>query len=251
MWSGPDVDLRRSGTGMKTLVVMPTYNEADNISQIIREVLSQDEKIDVLVVDDNSPDGTGEVVEKIAAENPRVHVFHRHEKLGLGSAYVAGFKYALKEGYDYIFEMDSDFSHDPRELPNLLEKMKDFDLVIGSRYINGVSVINWPMSRLILSYFANLYARLIVGARIKDLTGGFKCFRRCVLEAIDLDRIRSDGYAFQIEVNYKAYSKGFKITEIPIIFVERRAGSSKMSKKIIWEAFWLVWRLRLWRMTGR
>jgi len=236
---------------MKTLVVMPTYNEADNISQIIREVLSQDEKIDVLVVDDNSPDGTGEVVEKIAAENPRVHVFHRHEKLGLGSAYVAGFKYALKEGYDYIFEMDSDFSHDPRELPNLLEKMKDFDLVIGSRYINGVSVINWPMSRLILSYFANLYARLIVGARIKDLTGGFKCFRRCVLEAIDLDRIRSDGYAFQIEVNYKAYSKGFKITEIPIIFVERRAGSSKMSKKIIWEAFWLVWRLRLWRMTGR
>lgn len=236
---------------MRALVVMPTYNEADNIAEIVSDVLSQDETIEVLVVDDNSPDGTGEVAERLAEENPRVHVSHRQKKLGLGSAYVAGFKYALMEGYDCIFEMDSDFSHDPKELPNFLEKIKEFDLVIGSRYIYGVSVINWPMSRLLLSYFANLYARIVVGAGIKDLTGGFKCFRRSVLEAIDLDRVRSDGYAFQIEINYKAYSKGFKVTEIPIIFVERRAGSSKMSKKIIWEAFWLVWKLRLWRLTSR
>jgi dolichol-phosphate mannosyltransferase len=187
----------------------------------------------------------------MAENNPRIHISHRSRKLGLGSAYVAGFKYALKEGYDYIFEMDSDFSHDPKELPNFLSKVKEYDLVIGSRYIYGISVINWPMSRLLLSYFANLYARIVVGAGIKDLTGGFKCFRRGVLEAIDLDRVRSDGYAFQIEINYKAYAKGFKITEIPIIFVERRAGSSKMSKKIIWEAFWLVWKLRLWRLTSR
>jgi dolichol-phosphate mannosyltransferase len=235
---------------MKTLVVMPTYNEADNLTEIVQEVLSQDESIEILVVDDNSPDGTGEAAEKLAAHESRVHVFHRHKKLGLGSAYVTGFKYALKEGYDYIFEMDSDFSHDPEEIPNFLSKIKDFDLVIGSRYIYGVSVINWPMSRLLLSYLANLYARVVVGAKVKDLTGGFKCFRRRVLESIDLDRVRSDGYAFQIEVNYKTYSKGFRIAEIPIIFVERRAGSSKMSKKIIWEAFWLVWKLRLWRMMG-
>lgn len=236
---------------MRSLIVMPTYNEADNIIEIVQEVLSQDESIHVLVVDDSSPDGTGEAAERLAAGNPRVHVFHRPSKLGLGSAYVAGFKYGLREGYDYIFEMDSDFSHDPNELPNFLAKAADADLVIGSRYIYGVSVINWPMSRLLLSYFANLYARIVVGAPIKDLTGGFKCFRRSVLEAIDLDRVRSDGYAFQIEINYKAFSKGFKIQEIPIIFVERRAGSSKMSKKIIWEAFWLVWKLRLWRLTGR
>jgi len=236
---------------MRTLVVMPTYNEADNIVEVVHEVLSQDSSVDVLIIDDNSPDRTGDVAEELASKDSRVHVFHRHAKLGLGSAYVAGFKYALKEGYDYVFEMDSDFSHDPKEIGNLLRNMADFDFVIGSRYIHGVSVINWPMSRLLLSYFANLYARIVVGAPIKDLTGGFKCFRRRVLEAIDLDRVRSDGYAFQIEINYKAFCKGFKVKEIPIIFVERRAGKSKMSKKIIWEAFWLVYKLRLLRITGR
>jgi dolichol-phosphate mannosyltransferase len=236
---------------MRALVVMPTYNEADNVSEMIREVLSEDSSIEVLVVDDNSPDGTGEIAEGIASTDTRVHVFHRNKKMGLGSAYVVGFKYALKEGYDLIFEMDTDFSHDPGEIPTFVEQTEEYDLVLGSRYVHGVSVVNWPMSRLLLSYFANLYARMVVGAPIKDLTGGFKCFRRCVLEAIDLDRIRSDGYAFQIEVNYKAFRKGFRIKEIPIIFVERRAGSSKMSKKIIWEAFWLVWKLRIAKLLGR
>lgn len=237
--------------GMRTLVVMPTYNEADNVLEIVGDVLSQDPSIDVLIIDDNSPDGTGDVAESLAAREPRVHVFHRHAKLGLGSAYVAGFKYALKEGYDYVFEMDSDFSHDPKEIRNFLAQMQDCDLVIGSRYIRGISVINWPMSRLLLSYFANIYARVMVGVPIYDLTGGFKCFRRSALEAIDLDRIRSDGYAFQIEINYKTLRKGFRVKEIPIIFVERRAGSSKMSKSIIWEAFWLVCRLRMWKLVGK
>ena len=230
---------------MKALVVMPTYDEADNITAIVSQVLAQDPSVEVLIIDDNSPDGTGEIAENLAAQDSRVHVFHRKEKLGLGSAYVAGFKYALKEGYDYIFEMDSDFSHDPKEISNLLKNMEDFDLVIGSRYISGVSVINWPMSRLLMSHFANLYARTVVGAPIRDLTGGFKCFRRNVLEAIDLNKIHSDGYAFQIEINYKAYQKGFRVKEIPIIFVERRAGKSKMSKKIIGEAFFLVYRLKV------
>jgi len=230
---------------MKTLVVMPTYDEADNITEIVSQVLSQDASVEVLIIDDNSPDGTGEIAETLAAQDSRVHVFHRKGKLGLGSAYVAGFKYALKEGYDYIFEMDSDFSHDPKEIGNFLKNMGDADLVIGSRYIGGVSVINWPMSRLLLSYFANMYARIVVGAPIRDLTGGFKCFKSNVLDAIDLNRIHSDGYAFQIEINYKAYRKGFKVKEIPIIFVERKAGKSKMSKKIIGEAFFLVYRLRI------
>ena len=230
---------------MKALVVMPTYNEADNIAEMVSQVLSQDPSIEVLIIDDNSPDGTGEMAEKLAARDSRVHVFHRKEKLGLGSAYVAGFKYALKEGYDYIFEMDSDFSHDPKEIANFLKNMEEYDLVIGSRYVSGVSVINWPMSRLLLSYFANMYARIVVGAPIRDLTGGFKCFRRNVLEAIDLNKVHSDGYAFQIEINCKAYRKGFRVKEIPIIFVERRAGESKMSKKIIGEAFFLVYRLRI------
>lgn len=230
---------------MKALVVMPTYDEADNIAEMVSQVLSQDPSIEVLIIDDNSPDGTGEIAEKLAAQDPRVHVFHRKKKLGLGSAYVVGFKYAVKEGYDYILEIDSDFSHDPREISSFLKNMEEYDLVIGSRYVSGISVINWPMSRLLLSYFANLYARTVVGAPIRDLTGGFKCFRRDVLEAIDLNKIHSDGYAFQIEINYKAYRKGFKVKEIPITFVERRAGKSKMSKKIIGEAFFLVYRLRI------
>ncbi|MCD6086597.1 MAG: polyprenol monophosphomannose synthase [Candidatus Hydrothermae bacterium] len=232
---------------MKGVVVVPTYNERENIEELIEKTLSTSPDIDILIVDDNSPDGTGEIAEKIAKENPRVKVLHRPGKMGLGSAYVEGFKWALKENYDFVMEMDADFSHNPEDIPRFIEKIKEYDLVIGSRYTDGVSVVNWPISRLLLSYFANIYARTVTGVPIMDLTGGFKCFRREVLESINLDTIMSDGYAFQIEMNYRAYKKGFKITEIPIIFIERRAGSSKMSKKIVWEAFWLVWKLRFGR----
>ena len=232
---------------MKGVVVVPTYNERENIEELIEKTLSTSPDIDILIVDDNSPDGTGEIAEKIAKENPRVKVLHRPGKMGLGSAYVEGFKWALKRGYDFIMEMDADFSHNPEDIPRFIEKIKEYDLVIGSRYTDGVSVVNWPISRLLLSYFANIYARTVTGVPIMDLTGGFKCFRREVLESINLDTIMSDGYAFQIEMNYRAYKKGFRITEIPIIFIERRAGSSKMSKKIVWEAFWLVWKLRFGR----
>ncbi len=232
---------------MKGVVVVPTYNEKENIEELIEKTLSTSPDIDILIVDDNSPDGTGEIAEKIAKENPRVKVLHRPGKMGLGSAYVEGFKWALEKGYDFIMEMDADFSHNPEDIPRFIEKIKEYDLVIGSRYTDGVSVVNWPISRLLLSYFANIYARTVTGVPIMDLTGGFKCFRREVLESINLDTIMSDGYAFQIEMNYRAYKKGFRITEIPIIFIERRAGSSKMSKKIVWEAFWLVWKLRFGR----
>ena len=232
---------------MKGVVVVPTYNERENIEELIEKTLSTSPDIDILIVDDNSPDGTGEIAEKIAKENPRVKVLHRPGKMGLGSAYVEGFKWALKENYDFVMEMDADFSHNPEDIPRFIEKIKEYDLVIGSRYTDGVSVVNWPISRLLLSYFANIYARTVTGVPIMDLTGGFKCFRREVLESINLDTIMSDGYAFQIEMNYRAYKKGFRITEIPIIFIERRAGSSKMSKKIVWEAFWLVWKLRFGR----
>ena len=232
---------------MKGVVVVPTYNERENIEELIEKTLSTSPDIDILIVDDNSPVGTGEIAEKIAKENPRVKVLHRPGKMGLGSAYVEGFKWALKKGYDFIMEMDADFSHNPEDIPRFIEKIKEYDLVIGSRYTDGVSVVNWPISRLLLSYFANIYARTVTGVPIMDLTGGFKCFRREVLESINLDTIMSDGYAFQIEMNYRAYKKGFRITEIPIIFIERRAGSSKMSKKIVWEAFWLVWKLRFGR----
>jgi len=232
---------------MKGVVVVPTYNERENIEELIEKTLSTSPDIDILIVDDNSPDGTGEIAEKIAKENPRVKVLHRPGKMGLGSAYVEGFKWALKKGYDFIMEMDADFSHNPEDIPRFIEMIEEYDLVIGSRYTDGVSVVNWPISRLLLSYFANIYARTVTGVPIMDLTGGFKCFRREVLESINLDTIMSDGYAFQIEMNYRAYKKGFRITEIPIIFIERRAGSSKMSKKIVWEAFWLVWKLRFGR----
>lgn len=228
----------------KALVVIPTYNEIENVERMIAEVLEQSPNVDVLIVDDNSEDGTGELADSLATRHKRVRVIHRERKLGLGSAYVRGFRYALENGYDYAFEMDCDFSHDPKEISRFLELIQDYDLVVGSRYLGGVSVVNWPMSRLLLSYFANVYARIVTGVPIKDLTGGFKCYRRKVLEGLDLDRIHSDGYAFQIETDFKAYKKGFRVLETPIIFVERRAGVSKMSKRIIWEAFWLVWRLR-------
>ena len=236
---------------MKALVIIPTYNEAENISQIIDEVLSQHESVEILIVDDNSPDGTAEIVEKKMEKNSRIHILKRKGKMGLGSAYVAGFKYALKEKYDYIFEMDADFSHDPKVIPQMLEEIKDNDLVIGSRYVDGINVVNWPLIRLMLSYFASKYVYFITGMRIKDPTGGFKCFRREVLEAIDLDNILSDGYSFQIEMNYRVWSKKFRIKEIPIIFTDRRSGQSKMSKKIVREAILVVWKLRFLKLRGK
>ena len=213
--------------------------------------MKQDQEIEVLVVDDNSPDGTGKMVEELKASNPRIKLITRAKKSGLGTAYIAGFDYALQNGYDYIFEMDSDFSHDPNYIPDFLTAINDSDLVLGSRYIRGVNVVNWPITRLLLSYFANVYARWITGLPIKDSTGGFKCFRREVLEKIGLDNIHSNGYAFQIEMSFRAWKKGFRIKEIPIIFVDRRAGESKMSKKIVREAIWMVWKLRILSILGK
>ncbi len=233
---------------MRPLVVIPTYNEIENIEKILKKILSQDPRLEILVVDDSSPDGTGEKVLEMRKADSRIHLKRRSGKLGLGTAYVEGFKWAIEHKYDCVFEMDADFSHDPAMLPVFLEKIKHYDLVIGSRYINGVSVINWPMSRLLLSYFANKYASSVTGCPIKDLTGGFKCFKRETLEAIDLEKVHSDGYSFQIEIDFKVYAKGFKIKEIPIIFADRTEGKSKMSKKIVWEAIFMVWRLRLARL---
>ena len=236
---------------MKILVIIPTYNEKENIGTILPLVLKQDQGIEVLVVDDNSPDGTGKLVEELKASNPRIKLIKREKKSGLGTAYIAGFDYALQNGYDYIFEMDSDFSHDPSYIPDFLKAIKDSDLVLGSRYIRGVNVVNWPITRLLLSYFANVYARWVTGLPVRDSTGGFKCFKREVLEKIGLDNIHSNGYAFQIEMSFRAWKKGFKIKEIPIIFVDRRAGESKMSKKIVREAIWMVWKLRILSILGR
>ena len=226
-------------------MVIPTYNEHENIEKLATEVLSKDNSIHILIVDDNSPDGTGELADRMAAADDRIHVLHRKGKLGLGSAYREGFRLAIDQGADYIVEMDADFSHDPAILPRFFEKMSEYDLVIGSRYLNGVSVVNWPLRRLMLSYFASVYTRVITGLRISDCTSGFKCFNRKVLEAIDLNRIRSDGYSFQIEMNYRCVEKGFRVGEVPIIFIDRHAGSSKMSKKIVREAVIMVWKLKL------
>jgi dolichol-phosphate mannosyltransferase len=235
----------------KTLVVTPTFNEADNIERFIGQVLGQHPSVEMLVVDDNSPDGTAAIVERMMERDTRIHILKRPGKMGLGTAYVDGFRYAIKRGYDYIFEMDADFSHNPEEIPRLLEKAKEFDLVIGSRYTNGVRVVNWPIRRLLLSYAANVYTRVITGMPVKDATGGFKCFRRKVLEAIDLDRVHSNGYAFQIEMNFKAWSKGFRLCEHPIIFVDRASGQSKMSRKIVYEAVWMVWKLKFRKIVGK
>ena len=228
----------------KVLIIIPTYNEKENIKRIIDKVFSVSKEVDILVVDDNSPDGTSEIVESIIEKDKRVHILKRDGKLGLGTAYIAGFKYALKHNFDIIFEMDADFSHDPAEIPNFLEAIKENDLILGSRYVSGVNVINWPLRRLILSYGANVYTRVITGMPVKDATGGFKAFRRTVLEAINLDRVRSNGYSFQIEMTFKAFKKGFKIKEIPIIFVDRLRGNSKMSTNIIREAIFMVWKLK-------
>ena len=235
----------------KTLVVTPTYNEAENIERFISQVLAQGTEIEVLVVDDNSPDGTGDIVEKIRSANPRVHQIRRSGKMGLGTAYVEGFKYAITQRYDYVFEMDADFSHNPDEIPRFLQKMASCDLVVGSRYTNGVRVVNWPIRRLILSYTANLYTRIVTGLPIKDATGGFKCFKREVLEAINLDRVHSNGYAFQIEMNFKVWNKGFRVCEQPIIFVDRQSGVSKMSRSIVYEAVFMVWKLKILSLFGK
>lgn len=237
------------------MVVIPTYNERGNIEKIIPQILAQDEGIHILVVDDNSPDGTGEITDRLASGSDRLHVLHRRGKLGLGSAYREGFRYALEQGADNIIEMDADFSHDPAILPVFLEKIQSVDMVVGSRYLNGVSVVNWPLRRLMLSYFASVYTRIITGLRLSDCTSGFKCFRRDVLQAIDLTKIRSDGYSFQIEMNYRCHEKGFRIGEVPIIFIDRHAGTSKMSRQIVLEAVVMVWKLKigsiLRMLTGR
>lgn len=235
---------------MKTLIIIPTYNELENLPRLLPEVLSKDESIDVLIVDDNSPDGTAGFVEDQMTTNNRIHLIKRPSKQGLGTAYIAGFKFALKNGYDFVFEMDADFSHDPKEIPRFLDEIKNADVVLGSRYINGVNVINWPMRRLLLSSFANFYTRSITGMPVHDATGGYKCFRIKVLQAIDLDKVKSNGYAFQIEMSFKAWKKGFKVKEIPIIFVDRVKGKSKMSKKIVREAVTMVWKLRLKSIFG-
>jgi dolichol-phosphate mannosyltransferase len=241
-------DLRGGG---RALVIVPTYNERENVRRLVETVLLQDSRIDILVVDDGSPDGTGELVDQIAAFNPRVSALHRPRKLGLGTAYIAGFRWALERDYALVLEMDADFSHDPAHLPQFLAAAEDADLVLGSRYQQGrVTVVNWPINRLILSYCANVYARRVTGLPVWDATGGFKCFRRSVLESIDFDHVKSNGYAFQIEMSFRAWRKQCRIVEIPIVFVDRTEGTSKMSKSIVREAVWMVWRLRWWAMRG-
>jgi len=230
---------------MKAIVIVPTYNEAENIGNLIDKIFSVDSNLHILVIDDNSPDGTAEIVKRISEKDPRVNLIQRPGKLGLGTAYIEGFKYALANGYEAIFEMDADFSHNPEDIPRFLDALEDADLVIGSRYLTGVNVINWPLRRLMLSYFANLYTRIITGMPVRDATGGYKCFRAEALKQIDLDKIKTNGYGFQIEMNFRFWAKGFRVKEIPIVFVDRRNGVSKMNKKIILEAVFLVWKLKL------
>ena len=236
----------------RALVIVPTYNERDNLPRLVPQILDQDRRLEVLIIDDASPDGTGEVADRLASESARVHTMHREGKLGLGTAYLAGFQWGLDREYDVLFEMDADFSHDPSHLPQFLDAIREFDVVLGSRYLHGrVTVINWPITRLILSYGANIYARVVTGLPVTDATGGFKCFRRNVLEAIDLDRVGSEGYSFQIEMSLRAWRGGFSIGEIPIVFADRDLGESKMSRRIIWEAVWRVWALRVADLFGR
>jgi dolichol-phosphate mannosyltransferase len=234
----------------KTLVVIPTYNEKKNVETLIPKILQMYPEIHILIVDDNSPDGTADFVSDLSRRDGRIHLIKREKKAGLGTAYVAGFKFMLAAGYDYVVQMDADFSHDPAEIQNFLREIENYDLVIGSRYTNGVRVINWPISRLLLSYFANVYTRVITGLPLHDSTGGFKCYRREVLEKIGLDEIKSNGYSFQIETTFYAWKKNFRIAEIPITFVDRIEGSSKMSKKIVREAVFMVWKLRFKSILG-
>ena len=235
---------------MRALVIIPTYNEHDNIQKIVREVLSVSDHTEVLIVDDNSPDGTGRVADEMAKASHRVHAMHRAGKLGLGSAYIEGFRYAMSNGYDYVFEMDADFSHDPREIPNFLDAIVKYDVVVGSRYVGGVRILNWPIKRLMLSYGASMYTRMITGLKLIDCTSGFKCFRREVLESLNLDKIHSDGYSFQIEMSFLCQKKGFRLKEIPIVFADRKEGTSKMNKGIVFEALAVVWILKIKSIFG-
>lgn len=234
-------------------MIIPTFNEADNILKIIPEVLKNstpENEFNVLVVDDNSPDGTAKLVEDLGNDN--VNILKRERKSGLGTAYVAGFYYAIKNNYDYVFEMDADFSHDPKYLKSFIEKINEgYDLVIGSRYINGISVLNWPLRRLILSYLASMYTRIVTGLKVMDTTAGFMCYRVSALKQIDLDNVKSNGYSFQIEMKFKFYKKGFKIFEVPILFIDRREGESKMSRKVVYEAYFMVWKLKFKSLFGK
>jgi dolichol-phosphate mannosyltransferase len=230
----------------RALVCIPTYNERDNIEPITRAVLAADNRVDILVVDDNSPDGTGQVADELAAKEPRVKVLHREKKQGLGRAYLHAFRWALDAGYTWVMEMDADFSHDPRYLPTFLDTAESgVDLVLGSRYVTGGGTVNWGVGRQLISQGGSLYARTILGVGIRDLTGGFKCFHRRVLEAINMEEVKSTGYAFQIELTYRTLKKGFTVREVPIVFEDRRVGQSKMSRKIFLEALTMVWKLRL------
>jgi dolichol-phosphate mannosyltransferase len=238
--------------GPRGLVIIPTYNERQNLQRLVPLVLAQDDRLDVLIIDDASPDGTGQVADELAAESDRVHVIHRAGKLGLGTAYLAGFRWGLDRGYAWLMEMDADFSHDPAHLPQFMDALQHYDLVIGSRYLEGrVTVVNWPVARLLLSYFANMYARIITGVPLWDATAGFKAFRREVLEGIELERVEAEGYSFQIEMSLRAWKRGFRISEIPIVFVDRTSGESKMSGSIIREAVWRVWKLRFLSLLGK
>ncbi len=236
--------------GPEAIVVIPTYNERDNLAPLVKRLMAQTVVVHILVVDDNSPDGTGLVADEIAAQNPLVHVLHRSEKNGLGRAYLAGFAWALAHGFEYILEMDADFSHNPADVPKFLDaaRTEEADLVLGSRYRDGIRVINWPLKRLLLSIGAAQYVKFITGMPVTDPTGGFKCFRRRALEAIELETVQSNGYSFQIELTHRVWRRGMKISEVPIIFTDRFAGTSKMSKSIVREALWMVW--KLWWQHG-
>jgi dolichol-phosphate mannosyltransferase len=236
---------------MNTLVCIPTFDEKENIEKIILAVLAQGEDFEVLIIDDNSPDGTAAIVEGLKKDNPRIHLLKRPGKMGLGTAYVDGFTYGLNQPQiGYLMEMDADFSHDPEYLKEFKEAIKESDLVIGSRYFSGISIVNWPIMRLLLSYYASIYVRVITGMPVKDPTSGFKCFRREVLEWLDLSRIKSNGYGFQIEMDFYVWRGGFRIKEIPILFIDRRAGKSKMNKKIVFEAVFGVWKLFFKKLLG-
>ena len=230
------------------LVVIPTYNEKDNVRDVAQAVLAALPESHILFVDDHSPDGTGQIADELGSQDPRIHCLHRKDKQGLGRAYIAGFQWALEKGFEFIFEMDADFSHNPNDLPRILNAMPNADLALGSRYVGGIRIINWPLSRLILSKGAAVYVHLITGMPFTDPTGGFKCYRRAVLESIDLDQIKSNGYSFQIEMTNETWRRGFHIVEVPITFEERRSGQSKMSSTIIREALWMVW--KLWFRNG-
>jgi dolichol-phosphate mannosyltransferase len=233
-----------------TLIILPTVNERENLPRLAQKLLSLPSGVDVLVVDGNSSDGTGKIADDLAAKHPEIHVLHEQKKNGLGRAYIAGFKWALERGYEFIFEMDCDFSHNPDDIPMFLEaaKNQDADLVLGSRYSGGVRVVNWPLKRLMLSRSAGIYVRIVTGMLFTDPTGGYKCFRRRALQAINLDEVQSNGYSFQIELTHKLWRQGYKIVEVPIIFTDRAEGHSKMSGHIFWEALWMVW--KLWFQNG-